>query len=298
MMIAFTKRRKLWYLIALIIIIPGIISMCVQGFNLGIDFTGGTILEVRFENEADMSAIRELVSAHVEQTPTIQAGENNLYTIRTVEMTESESDELVRTLQEQIGALTVEKENFIGPVVGKELVRNAEIAVLIAMVLMLVYITIRFKLEYALAAILALAHDVLVTLSIFSLFQIELDSAFIAAILTVLGYSINNTIVVFDRIRENSKDPQYKKYTDAEMIDTSISQTLGRSINTVLAVLFLLVSLFLFGGATTRIFTFALITGVAAGFYSSLLLAGSFVLEIRNIRNRPKAKPDVAAAKK
>ncbi len=298
MMIAFTKRRKLWYLIALIIIIPGIISMCVQGFNLGIDFTGGTILEVRFENEADMSAIRELVSAHVEQTPTIQAGENNLYTIRTVEMTESESDELVRALQEQIGALTVEKENFIGPVVGKELVRNAEIAVLIAMALMLVYITIRFKLEYALAAILALAHDVLVTLSIFSLFQIELDSAFIAAILTVLGYSINNTIVVFDRIRENSKDPQYKKYTDAEMIDTSISQTLGRSINTVLAVLFLLVSLFLFGGATTRIFTFALITGVAAGFYSSLLLAGSFVLEIRNIRNRPKAKPDVAAAKK
>ncbi len=296
-MFNFTGKRKLWYIISLLIIIPGIISMILQGFNTGIDFTGGSIVQIRFEQAVDPGDIREVVNEFVSQTPMIQEASNNSYNIRTVEMSNEESQNMLIALEEKFGALNVESTELIGPVVGRELVKNARNAVLIALVFMLIYIAIRFKFNYAIAAILALCHDVLVTLSVFSIFQIEVDSAFIAAILTVVGYSINNTIVIFDRIRENIRNQKSSKVDYASIINASIRQTLARSINTVIAVLIFLFSLVLFGGETTKIFAFALILGNFAGFYSSLVLAGSFLLEIINFRNRPRQIPAAAGKK-
>ncbi len=282
----FTGRRPIWYVISLLIIIPGIISLVMQGFNQGIDFTGGTIVQVAFTEPVDQAAVREVVSRHVTQTPAIQASENNGYLIRTTQMTEEESTAMIEDLRSSLGELELERNDLIGPVVGKELLRNAQWAILIALLLMLIYISIRFKFNFALSAVCALAHDLLVVISIFSLLQIEIDSAFVAAVLTVLGYSINNTIVIFDRIRENGRFAKNSKSDLAVEINTGITQTLTRSINTVVAVLLLLVCLMLLGGETTKMFAFAIIVGAVAGTYSSIFLAGSFLLDFTKLRNR------------
>ena len=294
-MLDFMAKRKIFYIIALIVIIPGIISFFVQGLNFGIDFTGGSIFQIQFTTEADDAQVREIVSSHVTQTPTIQKSGDNEYLIRTVELSEEESDALITDLTENIGELTLLRNEVIGPVIGSELLKNAIISLAIALALMLVYIAFRFRFNFGIASILALAHDVLITIGIFSILQLEIDSSFVAAILTVIGYSINNTIVVFDRIRENSKQHVKETYTD--LINRSINQTLARSINTVLAILFPLVALYFLGGATTKIMVFALIIGNIAGCFSSVCLSGSFLLEMDNSKNKHKLKPETAKAK-
>lgn len=293
-MIGFTKKRKIWYIISAVIIVLGLISMAVRGFNLGIDFTGGSIIQVRFAQAVEVNEIREIVEQQVAQSPSIQSTDDNSFNIRTSEMTETGNQSIIQALEAEFGEVEIIKSDLIGPVVGRELLRNAQLALGIALILMLVYISIRFKLNYALSAVLALCHDVLVLLSVFSFFQFEVGGTFIAAVLTVVGYSINNTIVVFDRVRENMKKAKAKE-DFSDVIDASISQTLARSINTVLAVLFVLFALFLFGGETTKVFALALIVGNFAGFYSSLLLAGSMLLDITNFRNKSKkARPAVS----
>lgn len=273
-------KQKIWYIVTSLIIIPGMICLAVSGLNLGIDFTGGSILQVQYEQTAvtvELADVRSIVSGMVEQTPSIQQSENNQFQIRTEELEEDKSAELVEALS-TLGPVNVMRSERIGPIIGAELLRNAQLALIIASILMLAYITIRFQFNFALTAILALVHDVLVMISIFAILQIEVDSAFIAALLTVVGYSINNTIVVFDRIRENVRIQA--RMTAKELINSSINQTFTRSVNTVLAVMFLLVSMLLFGGDTTKIFILALIVGIVAGFYSSLCLLGNFLENI------------------
>ena len=174
--------------------------------------------------------------------------------------------------------MTVMRNDFIGPTVGKELLSSARWAVLIAGILMLAYITIRFRFNYAVTSIIGLLHDILVIISVFTIFRVEINSYFIAALLTIVGYSINNTIVIFDRIRENSG--LHGKMDPKDLINTSINETLGRTINTVIAVLILLFSLLLFGGATTKNFILALTVGMFAGFFSSVFLVGSALYDI------------------
>jgi preprotein translocase subunit SecF len=294
-MIGFTEKRKIWYAISAVIIIAGIISMLVQGFNLGIDFEGGSILQLRFEKEADIAGIRSVVESFTEQTPNIQSSDNSSYNIKISVMTEEGIQQIIAALEEVYGEAEIIRSDLIGPVIGGELLRNAQIALVIALVLMLIYISVRFKLNYAISAIAALCHDVLILLSVFSFLQIEVDSTFVASILTVVGYSINNTIVVFDRIRENENKSKAKA-DFGHTINISIRQTLARSINMVLAVLFVLFALLLFGGETTKVFSFAIITGCIAGFYSSLLLVGSMLLDIVRIRGRAR-KPSPAGNK-
>ncbi|MDO4582447.1 MAG: protein translocase subunit SecF [Bacillota bacterium] len=273
----FIGRRLLWYIIALVFIVPGMVMLAVNGLNLGIDFTGGSVLEVAYEQETALEDVREIVASMVEQTPAVNESNANQFYIRTIELEEEESQALIAALEE-LGPLTVMKTERIGPVIGSELLRSARWAILIAGVLMLLYITFRFKFDFALTAILALAHDVLVLLSIFAIFRIEVNSYFIAAVLTIVGYSINNTIVIFDRIRENSRFTGKKDYP--QLINTSINQTLTRTINTVLAVLILLFALYILGGDTTKTFVLALIIGMFAGFFSSVFLVGNFLNDI------------------
>jgi preprotein translocase subunit SecF len=300
----YLNKAKIWYIIALLIIVPGLVSASIGGLNFGIDFTGGSIVQIQYEHPVELAEVREIVSAQVEQTPSIQAMENNQFQIRTEELTEAASEYMITSLQ-SLGSLTVLSTERIGPIIGAELLRNTQWAVLIAIVLLLAYITLRFQFHFALAAIIGLVHDVLVVISIFAIFRIEIDSSIIAGILTVLGYSINNTIVVFDRIRENVQSAE--KLTAKEVINQSINQTLTRSINTVATMLFVLFALLFFGGETTRNFILALTIGVLAGFYSSLLLIGSILEQLARktglivgksrTRLRSKAKPTEAEAK-
>jgi len=291
------NRRKIWYAISLLVIIPGLLCLLFRGFYLGIDFTGGNIFQIQFSEQVNAEQIREVVGRHVLQTPSVQSSEDS-FIIRTATLSEESSTTLLADLKTTLGEHSVLRNESIGGVIGKELTRNAIISLILAFVLMFGYIAFRFKFNYAVAAITALIHDVLVVVSVVSILQIELSSSFIAAVLTIVGYSINNTIVIFDRIRENASG--YKKDSFGTLIDTSIRQTLARSINTNVAVMLLLLCLFFFGGSTTKDFVLILIIGVAAGAYSSIFLAGSLLYEITNIRENISAnkKKQLAAQTK
>lgn len=276
----FLRLKKVWYIAAMVVIVPGLVVLCVSGMNLGIDFTGGSIIKVQYEDQVELAAVRDAVTDIVKQTPAVNEGDDNSFIIRTEDLTQEESSAVTDALA-TLGTLipSATSQEMIGPAIGAELLANARWALLIAGVLMLLYITVRFKFSYAVTAILALVHDVLVIVSVFAIFRLEVESAFIAAILTIVGYSINNTIVIFDRMRENMSF-QKGKFSRAELINTSINQTLTRTINTVLAVLLLLVSLLLFGGETTRNFILALTIGMFAGFFSSVFLVGNMLADI------------------
>lgn len=294
--INFISKKKIFYIIALILIVPGLIMTAFSGLNAGIEFTGGTRIVVSYTDDVELSAVRDTVSGIVSQTPTVNESTEGSFSIRTETLSEEDQASLIASLGE-LGTLDSTKTNItlIGPTIGSELLRNALWALLIAAVLILVYITIRFKFNYALTAIVALLHDVLVIISIFAIFRIEVESAFIAAILTTIGYSINNTIIIFDRVRENSG--LYGKKELPVLVNESINQTLGRTINTILAVLFLLLALMIFGGETTKIFILAMVIGLVAGFFSSVCLVGNLLIDITRLTSKKGSSKKVATAK-
>ncbi len=277
----FVGKRKIWYAISIVIIIAGIISLCVQGLNLGLDFTGGNIIQVQFEEDVEIDELRNVVNQYVDSTPTIQESDANNYIIRTQELSEENNEALLSDLENNFGNSEILRNEKIGAVIGSELISNAKWALLAAFVLMLIYITIRFKFNFAISAVVPLMHDVLVTVGLFSLLRVEVDSTFIAAILTILGYSINGTIVIFDRIRENMGKDHKAPFPD--LVNKSINQTLGRSINTNLAVLILVVCLLILGGDSTKAFSLALLFGVIFGCYSSVFIAGPMLSDITRL---------------
>lgn len=288
------NKRKLWYAISAVLLLVGVVSLLFRGLNLGIDFTGGNIMQLQFSQTVTSEELRSVVSSYVEATPTIQASDNNVFLIRTEDMPEEESNQLLTQVESELGSFEILRNERIGPVIGAELIANAWWALLLALALMLLYITVRFRFNFAVSAIVPLMHDALMVLGIFSILQVEVDSTFVAAILTVLGYSINSTIVIFDRIRENRELHPKQGFTD--LINESINQTLGRSINTSVAVLLLVLCLFLFGGDTTKAFSLALVIGVIAGAYSSVFIAGSILSDLTRLRGVD--KNEIRAAKK
>ena len=251
----FVNKRKIWYIISLLIIVPGLFSVAMQGLNFGIDFVGGNLVQVQFQKDVTTEEVRDALSAVNLGDSGIQISEDNTFIIKTKVMKESEQDVMIDALEEKLGELEILRSENVGPTIGKELRRAGLLALGIAILLMIAYITFRFEFKFAVASIIALFHDILVTVALFSILQIEVDSTFVAAILTIFGYSINATIVIFDRIRENLK--KTKKVELASLINTSIKQTLARSINTSLTTLFVLVALFLLG--ETKNFVFALL---------------------------------------
>lgn len=267
-------KRMIWYGISCLIILAGVISFFAQGFNLGIDFKGGNYIMLTFEEPIDVTDLRDVVGDYVEQTPLVQEeNSDETYIIRTEVMKASDTDAMMAEIESQFGSYTIDRNEVVGPTIGKELTQSAILALVIACVLMLVYITVRFKFLFGISSIITLVHDALILLSFCTILQLEMNSSFIAAILTVIGYSINATIVIFDRIRENQ--PNYKADNFNALINDSISQTMARSINTVITTLLTLFALFFFGGETTRIFVLCLIIGIAAGGYSSVFISGS-----------------------
>ena len=284
--IDFLGKRKIWYAISVVILLVGLASMIFRGLNLGIDFTGGNILQLQFTQSVTAEDLRAVVSQYVEATPNIQESDNNTFLIRTEDMQEETSSALLDDIETNLSPYEILRNERIGPVIGQELITNAWLALLLALVLMLIYITVRFRFNFAVSAIVPLMHDALVMLSMFSILQLEVDSTFVAAILTILGYSINSTIVIFDRIRENRELHPKQDFTS--LVNDSINQTLGRSVNTSVAVLLLVVCLFLFGGDTTRPFAMALIIGIVSGAYSSVFIAGSILTDVTRLRGGDK----------
>ena len=279
-------KRIIWFVFSLLILVPGIISIIVQGFNFGIDFTGGSMLDLRFKQPVSVEQVRAYLHENNVQNPVIQlAGDVQGDTareviIRTRTLDSAEEKTLLEKAKIEVGAYDLLRAEKVGAVIGSELTRNAILAVLISAALMRVYITIRFEFTFAISGIIALFHDVFIVLGIFSLFRWEIDATFVAAILTILGYSINDTIVIFDRIRENLK--KMKKGEDLPtLVNISLWQTMRRSIYTVATVLFCTAALYCFGGESTRGFSLALLIGFFCGAYSSVFNASQIWISIK-----------------
>lgn len=280
--------RKIWFSISLALIIPGIIFLFLNGLNLGIDFTGGNILDVKFKEAVTVEEIRGALEPLGLGNSVIQLSEGNEAFIRTKVLDEAKHGEVLDALSKKGMILPVQRDEKVGPTIGRELAINALLALALASVLMVIYITWRFEFKFAIAAIIALLHDVLIVLGVFSILQLEVDSAFVAAVLTIIGYSINDTIVIFDRIRENLKKKERGESLE-QLVNKSVLQTMVRSINTVLTVIFVLVSLLIFGGETTKIFVFAMLIGVISGAYSSVFNASPLWLEFKLREKKPVA---------
>ncbi|MCL6479407.1 MAG: protein translocase subunit SecF [Peptococcaceae bacterium] len=289
-MFHFLKYRRIFYVLSILVIIPGLISLFVQGLNLGIDFTSGSILEVRFDQAVPAEKVREIVKNQGIDAGRIQQSGDREFLIRTGQITQDEGKKLMEAFNGSIGKAELLRNEYVDPIISTELFWKALGALAIASVLMVVYITIRFEFKQGIAAIIALLHDALVVIGIFSLFRIEVDSAFIAAILTVIGYSINDTIVIFDRIRENMR-MRKKGQSIEDLVNLSIWQTLARSINTVLTVMFVLLALYFLGGATIKTFVLAMLIGVASGAYSSIFNASPIWVDLKLMEKREKMKP-------
>ena len=292
-------HRRIWFLISLVLIIPGFICMGMRGFNFGIDFTGGTIIELRFEQPVTLSDVRSSLAKYDLDGSTIQlagaesgieSSENVM--IRTVDLEENQRKEVMASLTQDVGPYTVLREDKVGATIGGELITNAVLALVISWALIILYVAYRFEWRFGVSAVLALIHDIVIVLAVFSFTQRQIDSSFIAALLTIVGYSINDTIVIFDRIRENLK-LHFRRGGDVnELVNTSVYQTLTRSLYTVFTVLFTTFALYWFGGETTKDFAFALLVGFASGCYSSIFIASQLWIELRNrTERRPAAKP-------
>ncbi|MEW8957943.1 MAG: protein translocase subunit SecF [Moorella sp. (in: firmicutes)] len=295
----FVGRRKWWYALSLLIIIPGLIAMALPRpvLNFGIDFTGGNIIDVQFQQPVSAGQVREVLDSLDLGTSSIQATGNNEFLIRTPELNEEQTDRLIGALRDKIGQLDLKRNEKVGATIGRELTIKGIEAMAIAWVLMVIYITIRFEFLSGLAAILALIHDVLVTVGLFAVFRWEVDSTFVAAILTIIGYSINDTIVIFDRIRENLR--LRRKETIEELVNRSINQSLTRSINTVLTVIIALLALMILGGETTRTFALAMLIGTVSGAYSSIFTASPLWIDLRNLsRERHRQAAEAKATTK
>ncbi|OPY58135.1 MAG: preprotein translocase subunit SecF [Pelotomaculum sp. PtaU1.Bin035] len=289
----FIKLRKIWYAISILVILPGVISLFLHGLNMGIDFSGGSLLDLKFQQPTAVEQVRSVFSEFGLEGATIQRSNETDFLIRTRELNEDESMKVIQELDSKLGGVTVQRNERVGAVIGKELIMKAFQALLIASVLIVIYIAWRFEFKQGIAAIIAVLHDCLVVLGIFSIFRLEVDSSFVAAILTIVGYSIMDTIVIFDRVRENMLLKQKGEALE-DVINKSLWQTLARSINTVLAILFVLVALLVLGGATTHNLVIALIVGVISGAFSSICSASPLWFDFKRLERS--GKPRTARA--
>lgn len=281
------QYRRFTYILSAAIIFAGIVSIAVQGgLKMGIDFAGGNLLQVDFkDSDVSIGDVRDVLIAtgYGNNVQRIDDPQKNTYILRTLAR-ERDNDQVIEDIQgalnDRFGSANVvfERIDIVGPRISSYLLRTSYIIGLVAIALILLYTTFRFRFRFGVAAIAALVHDVLIVLSFLSFFGKEMDTYILAAVLTIIGYSLNDTIVVFDRARENLKSS--RAYEDYPMtINTSINQSLSRTLITSMTTLLVLLSLLIFGGNTMKNFAFALIIGVIAGTYSSMFIASALVVE-------------------
>lgn len=265
------EHTKLWFTISLTVIAIGMGFVAFRGLNYGIDFVGGTVMQVDLKTTPDMDELRDIASKYTNDAVVSSVDQTGVV-IRSSAIAQDKKTALKNEISKKysIDVSTWEDET-VGPSIGRELRNNAIIAVLVSMVGILIYVTVRYEIRFAVSAILALLHDVLITISVYAILQIPVNNAFIAAILTIIGYSLDDTIVIFDRIRENMKI--MKNSSLEELADLSITETMSRSINTVLLTLFTIVAVYFIGVSAVKELALPLILGIISGCYSTIFIA-------------------------
>jgi preprotein translocase subunit SecF len=273
-------KRRIWYTISLIILITGLFFLVFKGLNLGIDFQGGTLLEFKFDHEVSNNEVRNiLLEIGVAKDAILQQSvQQDIYgiLIRASELSPEEIVQIEDGLSRAYPSTEMLRTDVVGPIIGKELRVKALIALLLASIAIVFYISIRFEFRFAIVAIIALLHDVFVTIGIFAIMGKEVNTPFVAALLTIVGYSINDTIVIFDRIRENMKLIHRTPFI--ELANKAVVDTLPRSINTSLTTLVTILAIYFFGGASIRTFMLALFIGMVTGTYSSIFIASPLLV--------------------
>ena len=292
-MFKIVERSKLYFAISAIVILIGIIALFVNGgFTLSVDFAGGLTMYVDMGKDVDLDEVAQFIQEKTPENvqPTVLRSDGYQVVIRTITLEQDELDAVKTALLEkyELSEEAILQIDNVDPTVGSELSAQAAKATIIAAILMLLYITIRFEFKTGLSAIICLLHDVLIMMAFYAVLQIPIDTNFIAAVLTIIGYSINNTIVVFDRIRENYNKAKRSPFTDT--VNKSIKQTLGRSINTTVTTLLPIIMLCILGVSSIRQFTLTLAIGLLAGTYSSVFLAGSVWAWLKKLQDGAKRK--------
>lgn len=260
-------------------------SLATKGLVLGLDFSGGTQIEVGYDEPVDVNLVREeLESVGFENPVVVHFGAETEVLIRLQGQPDQElAQEILAVLKSKDANVDLRRIDFVGPQIGEELREDGGLGMLTALIIVMIYVAIRFQLKFSIGAVLALAHDVIITLGLFSLGRLEFDLTVLAAILAVVGYSLNDTIVVSDRIRENFR--KIRNVPAVDVINESLSQTLWRTINTSLTTFLVLLALFFFGGELIHNFSIALMIGVGIGTYSSIYVAASLMLALNIDRN-------------
>ena len=293
--IKFSNFYKKMNIFSFILIFLSILVLLIKGLNLGVDFKGGTLIEVRTENSITIIAeIREsFLKMNLGDVTVKKFGKENDYLVK-IEITKSNDENFIKSINDKLSADLGSAVDFrrvenVGPKVSKELLRAGLLAISLSLAAMLFYIWIRFEWQFSLGAVIALIHDVIITVGIFSFLAYEVNLSIVAAVLTIVGYSMNDTVVIFDRIRENLK--KYSKISITEISDLSTNQTLSRTLITSVTTLLALFSIYIFGGAILKGFSFAMIIGVIVGTYSSIFVATP-ILNYTDVNQKTVLKED------
>jgi preprotein translocase subunit SecF len=275
--IDFMGFRKVTLSVSLALVVISLGLLGFKGLNLGIDFTGGNLAQIEFSHPVGVSEVREVLSDAGQGQAVIQAYSDTGVLVRMSSYDEKTAHEVLSALRSRFGEVEVLRLEKVGPVAGERLRQQAAVALVIALGGILVYITVRFRFRFAVVSVAALVHDTIITLGAFALLGREVSLPFIAAILTIVGYSLNDTIVVFDRVRENWKGLRQRGIVT--LVNESINETLSRTVNTSLTTLFPVLTLYLWGGPVIANFALALLIGIVAGTYSSVCIAGAVLGE-------------------
>lgn len=282
--IDFIKFKTLATIFSGLLILGSLTAIATKGLNFGLDFTGGTLVQVAFEKDADLNQIRDTLKNNGFERTVVQnfgTAKDVMIRLAPVEgkkAVEIGNDVVTKLREANSEKVAMKKIDFVSASVGEELTEQGGLAILVALIGILIYVSLRFEWKFALGSVAALAHDVIITLGFFSVIQMEFDLTVLAAILAVIGYSLNDTIVVFDRIRENFL--KLRKQEATKVVNTSLNQTLSRTIMTSITTMLVLLALFFLGGATIHGFATALIAGVLIGTYSSIYVASNVALAL------------------
>lgn len=295
--IDYMKYAKTWVTISVVLTLASLIIALTMGFNKGIDFTGGNLYDIQFEQAVTSQQVTDVVHKAIGSEPVIQnaavTGTQSTgaeFLVRTPELSKDNRDKMVKEL-EGLSKFKLISEDQVSATISKELTTKAALAVGVAALLQIIYLWFRFELKFGVTAVIALLHDILITVGAVSLFHIQINSAFVAALLTILGYSINDTVIVFDRIRENLAQKK-KGETLLDLTTRSIQETVTRSIYTVLTVLIMLAAMLIWGGGSIRDFALTLFIGIASGMYSSIFIASAlWVLWQKSENDRKRVAP-------
>jgi len=278
--VGFIQFRRIAYMLSGLLVLGSVALFATNGLNYGIDFRGGTMIEITTPEPADIGDIRarlSLLNLGDVQVQEFGAPTEVLIRVEQQDADAASDQSVVALIRAELGdGVVYQRVDVVGPKVSSELIEAGTLAVLISVILMLIYIWFRFEWQFSVGAVLALVHDVALTIGIFSVLQLEFNLSIIAAILTIVGYSMNDTVVVFDRVRENLR--KYKKLELGHLLDKSINETLSRTVMTSVTTLLALIALYTFGGEVIRGFTFAMMWGVVVGTYSSIFIASPLLL--------------------